>query len=59
MSLGDWTAWNSRMSRPRETVREDVAPEARPEDEPIEVREESLTDTAVMRIRRWIVGRER
>lgn len=59
MSLGDWTAWNNRTSRPREQVREDIEPEPMLADEPIEVTEESLTDTAVTRIRRWIVGRER
>lgn len=59
MSLGEYCGWADRLTRKRESVREDIAPEPQPRDEPMEVTEESLTDTAVVRIRRWIVGRER
>lgn len=59
MSLGEYCGWADRRTRKRESVREDIAPEPQPRDEPMEVTEESLTDTAVTRIRRWIVGRQR
>lgn len=56
MSLEDWADWNSRTNRKRETIREDVP---RPcSFDPITVTEESLSDTAVTRIRQWIVGRK-
>lgn len=59
MSLGDWTAWNSRMTRPRETVRDDIAAEPQPKDEPIEVKEDVLSETGILRFLRRVAGRER
>lgn len=56
MSLEDWADWNNRSNRKREAIREDVP--RPPSPEPITVTEESLSDTAVTRIRQWIVGRK-
>lgn len=56
MSLEDWADWNRRTNRKREIIREDVPRPPLPES--ITVTEESLSDTAVTRIRQWIVGRK-
>lgn len=56
MSLGDWTAWNNRTSRPLESVREDVAPEPQPRDEPIEVEESDPSQTWIGKMFRWPKG---
>ena len=58
MSLTDWTAYNARKTRPREPVREKSPSAPVPsKDEPMEVNEQSLSDTAITRIRQWIVGK--
>lgn len=57
MSLGEYTGWNARSTRKREAVREDVAPEPQPRDEPMEVQEDPLSQTGVIRFLRRVAGR--
>jgi len=59
MSLGEYTGWNARSTRKRESVREDVAPEPQPRDEPMEVQEDALSETGIIRFLRRVAGRER
>lgn len=57
MSLGDYTGWNDRKTRKREAVRHDIAPEQMPRDEPIQVTEDVLSQTGVIKFLRRIAGR--
>lgn len=51
--------YQSRKTRPEEKIREDVAPEPQPHDEPIEVQEDPLSQTGVLRFLRRVAGRDR
>lgn len=58
MSLSDWTSWNDRKDRPRERIREELPPPAEPMlAEPMEVEEDVLSQTGVMRFLQRIVAR--
>lgn len=58
MSLGDWTSWNNRASRPREDVVDVFVPEP-PRPEPMEVQEDPLSETGIIRFLRRVAGRNR
>lgn len=55
MSLGDWTSWNNRTSRPREDV-VDIFISEPPLPEPMEVEESDPSATWIGRIFRWPKG---
>lgn len=57
--MSSYFDYQSRKTRPREQVRDDIAPEPQIQDEPIEVQEDVLSQTGVIKFLRRIAGRDR